>query len=90
MHPRPILVLMGTMNTVSEEQEQDGYFQGLQLHSKCSTATPAQITSAEKKAAEAKAAGTLQISYYDPNNQRKSKFKRHLTSGEVFTSSKLY
>ena len=44
----------------------------------------AQMTSADRKAAEAKAAETLQIRYYDPNNQRKSKFKRHLTSGGVF------
>ena len=44
----------------------------------------AQMTSADRKVAEAKAAETLQIRYYDPNNQRKSKFKRHLTSGEVF------
>ena len=42
----------------------------------------AQMTSADRKAAEAKAAETLQIRYYDPNNQRKSKFKHHLTSGE--------
>ena len=39
----------------------------------------AQITSAEKTS-EAKTAGTLQISYYDPNNQGKAKFKHHLTS----------
>ena len=39
-----------------------------------------QITLAEKKAAEAKAAGTLQIGYYDPNNPGKAKFKHHLTS----------
>ena len=41
----------------------------------------AQMTSAERKAAEAKAAGTLQIGYYDPNNPGEAKFKLHLTSG---------
>ena len=40
-----------------------------------------QITSAETKAA-----GTLQIGYYDLNNPRKAKFKHHLTSDGAIDS----
>ena len=46
----------------------------------------AQITPAERKAAEA--AGTLQTDYYDPNNPGEAKYQVHFKSGGALTSGK--